>query len=170
MDNIYVQILWVVCGVVTIGAAFWAHRDRRARLAGRAGTGILFVIGGAMVHVYNLITDVDYTDFADPAHFAWVTDTWRSVVGPNQLLFIGLLAGFEAAVGILTILGGRRTQLGYAGVIAFYLALWLFGWIETFWVIAQLPALVFLLRAELVTDRQAVPEFVEDRVPVAAIR
>jgi hypothetical protein len=86
------------------------------------------------------------------------------------LLFIGLLAGFEAAVGILTILGSRRTQLGYAGVIAFYLALWLFGWIETFWVIAQLPALVFLLRAELVMDRQAVPEFVEDRVPVAAIR
>jgi hypothetical protein len=30
-----------------------------------------------------------------------VTDTWRSVVGPNQLLFIGLLIVFEAVVGIL---------------------------------------------------------------------
>lgn len=34
------------------------------------------------------------------------------------------------------------------GVIAFYLALWLFGWIETVWCIAMLPPMLLLLRAE----------------------
>lgn len=170
MDNVYVQILWVVCGVVTIGAALFAHRDRRARLAGRAATGTLFVIGGALVHVYNLVTDADYTEFADPAHFSWVTDTWRDVVGPNQVLFIGLLAAFEVTVGVLAVLGARTTQVGYAGVIGFYLALWLFGWIETVWVITQLPPLAFLLRAELMGTRRTVPTLIEDRVPAAAGR
>jgi hypothetical protein len=59
-----------------------------------------------------------------------VTDVWRAVVAPNQVLFIGLLVVFEATVGVLTLSGGRRTQLGYMGVIGFYFALWLFGWIE----------------------------------------
>ena len=84
----------------------------------------------------------------DPAHFTWVTDAWRAVVAPNQLFFIGLLAVFEAIVGVLAVSGGRRTQLGYVGVIAFYLALWLFGWIETVWCIAMLPPMLLLLRAE----------------------
>lgn len=88
---------------------------------------MLFVIGGALLHVINLATGGDYTEFADPAHFQWVTDAWRAVVAPNQLLFIGLLIVFEATVGLLVISGGRRTQAGYIGIIAFYLALWLFG-------------------------------------------
>lgn len=152
MNNVFwvvFQILWVACGVVTIGASVWAHRNTRARYIGRGAVGVLFVIGGALLHVINLATGGDYTGFADPAHFAWVTDTWRSVVGPNQLLFIGLLAVFEGTVGVLAILGRRWTQIGYAGVIAFYLTLWLFGWFETVWVIVMIPPMVLLLRAEL---------------------
>jgi hypothetical protein len=48
---------------------------------------------------------------------------------------------------VLTISGGRKTQLGYLTVIAFCLALWLFGWIETAWVLIMLPAVLLLLRA-----------------------
>ena len=103
--------------------------------------------GGALLHVINLASRSDYAGFADPAHFAWVTDAWRAVVGPNQVLFIGLLVVFEATVGALTLSGGRRTQVGYMGVIGFYLALWLFGWIETVWVVIMLPPML-LLRAE----------------------
>jgi hypothetical protein len=46
---------------------------------------------------------------------------------------------------------GRRAQnqLGYLAVIAFYLALWLFGWIEAAWVLVMLPAMLLLLREEL---------------------
>jgi hypothetical protein len=142
------QVVWVVCGVVTLVAAVLAGRSGRARLAGRVAVGVLFVFGGALLHVINLATGVDYTDFADPAHFGWVTDAWRAVVGPNQMLFIGLLVLFEAAVGLLVLIGGRWTQLGYLGVIGFYLALWVFGWFETVWVLLMLPAMLLLLQAE----------------------
>lgn len=64
----------------------------------------------------NLATDADYSEFADPAHFAWVTDAWRAVVAPNQMLYIGLPVVLEASVGILILSGGRRIQLGYVGV------------------------------------------------------
>lgn len=76
------------------------------------------------------------------------TDAWRAVVPGNHLLLIGLLAVFEATVGVLVMSGGRRTQLGYAGVLAFYSALWLFGWFETVWILAMVPAVLVLLRAE----------------------
>jgi hypothetical protein len=33
-------------------------------------------------------------------------------------------------------------------VIAFYLALWLFGWIEAIWCLAMIAPMVLLLRAE----------------------
>jgi hypothetical protein len=142
------QILWLACGVVTLGASVLASRSARARYAGRVAVGVLFIIGGALLHVVNLATGGDYASFADPAYFTWVTDAWRAVVAPNQLFFIGLLAVFEAMVGVLAVSGGRRTQLGYMGVIAFYLALWLFGWIESVWCIAMLPPMLLLLRAE----------------------
>jgi hypothetical protein len=85
------QILWLACGVATIIAATLAGRSSRARYLGRAAVGVLFVIGGALLHVINLATGVDYAGFADPAHFAWVTHAWHAVVAPNQVLFIGLL-------------------------------------------------------------------------------
>jgi len=146
------QILWLTCGVVTIVAAVLANRSR-ARILGRVAVGVLFVIGGALLHVINLATGGDYAGFADPAHFGWVTHAWRAVVAPNQLLFIGLLVVFEAAVGVLVLSGGRRTQLGYLGVIGFYSALWLFGWVETVWCLIMLLPMLVLLRAE----RRAMP-------------
>lgn len=148
MDSAFWGILWVSCGVGTVIAAAFATRRTSARYLGRVAVGVLFTIGGALLHVLNLATDADYSEFADPAHFAWVTDAWRAVVAPNQVLYIGLLVVFETAVGILILSGGRRTQLGYVGVIAFYAALWLFGWIETVWVLAMLPPMLALLRAE----------------------
>lgn len=147
-DNIFFVSLWVVCGIATIVAGLLATRSRRWMYVGRGAVGVLFLIGGALLHAINIATDGDYTDFADPAHFGWVTDAWRAVVPPNQDLLIGLLALFEATVGVLILSGKRRTQLGYAGVIAFYVALWMFGWFETIWVILMLPPTALLLRAE----------------------
>lgn len=142
------QLLWVVCGATTLVAGLLAGRSRTALYVGKASVGVLFVVGGALLHVINLVTDVSYADFADPAHFSWVTDAWLDVVAPNEVFFIGLLALFEATVGVLTVLGGRWSQLGMSGVIAFYLVLWIFGWFETVWVILMLPPMVLLLRAE----------------------
>ena len=148
MDGILWPIVWTACGVVTAVASAFAGRSRRARYVGRAAVGVLFVLGGALVHVLNLATGVDYAGFADPAHFAWVTDAWRAVVAPNEVLFIGLLVVFEATVGVLAVCGGRKTQVGYAGVIAFYCLLWLFGWFETVWCLVMILPMLLLLRAE----------------------
>jgi hypothetical protein len=147
-DSIFFMSLWVVCGIATIIAGLLANRSRRWTYVGRVAVGVLFLIGGALLHAINLVNGGDYANFADPAHFGWVTDAWRAVVPPNQDLLIGLLALFEATLGVLILSGGRRTQLGYAGVIAFYLALWLFGWFETIWVVLMLPPMALLLRAE----------------------
>jgi hypothetical protein len=143
------QVLWIVCGRATAVAAAFASRARWARYLGRGAVGVLFLVGGALLHAINLLTDASYADFADPAHFGWVTDAWRTVVVPHQLLFIGLLVVFEGAVGVLVLSGGSRTRLGYAAVIAFYSALWLFGWIETVWCLLMLPLMLVLLKAEL---------------------
>jgi hypothetical protein len=147
-DSLFMIILWLVCGAATVVAAALAARTRQARYIGRAAVGVLFIFGGALLHVVNLATGGDYASFADPAHFAWVTHAWNAVVVPDHVLFIGLLAVFEVTAGVLAISGGRRTQLGYLAVIAFYLALWPFGWIETLWVLIMLPAMLLLLRAE----------------------
>jgi len=147
-NSLFMIILWLVCGAATVVAAALAARTRRARYIGRAAVGVLFIFGGALLHVINLATGGDYAGFADPAHFAWVTHAWNAVVVPDHVLFIGLLAVFEVTAGVLAISGGRRTQLGYLAVIAFYLALWLFGWIETLWVLIMLPAMLLLLWAE----------------------
>jgi uncharacterized membrane protein len=147
-NSLFMIILWLVCGAVTISAAVLASRNRHARYIGRAAVGVLFIAGGALLHLLNLANGGDYAGFADPAHFTWVTHAWNVIVVPNHLLLIGLLAVFEAAAGVLILSGGRRTQLGYLAVIAFYLSLWLFGWIETVWVLIMLPAMLLLLRAE----------------------
>ena len=147
-NNIIFIGLWFVCGIATIIAAVLAHRSRAARYTGRVAVGMLFIIGGALLHLLNLASGANYSGFADPAYFPVVTNTWQAVVVPNAVLFIGLLAVFEATVGVLALCGGRWTQLGYAGVIAFYLALWPFGWMETVWVLVMLAPMGLLLRAE----------------------
>lgn len=148
-------VLWTLCGIATVIAAVLASRSKWWRYAGRAAVGVLFIIGGALAHVVNLATHANYASFANPALFGWVTHTWRTVVPPHHVVLIGLLAVFEAAVGALVISGGRRTRFGYAAVIAFYLALWLFGWIETVWCIVMIPAMVLLLLAERRAARAA---------------
>lgn len=142
------ETFWLACGITTIVAGVLAGRSRRARYVGRAAVGVLFLFGGALLHIINLASGADYADFADPAHFAWVTDAWRAVVPPNVVFFIGLLAVFEATVGALVLSGGRRTQLGYVAVIGFYLALTLFGGFQLVWFVIMLPPMLLLLRAE----------------------
>lgn len=149
------QILWTACGLATIIAAAFAGRTRWATYLGRVAVGLLFLVGGALLHVINLATGADYGGFADPAHFDWVTRAWRAVVEPRQVLFIGLLVLFEAAVGALVLSGGSRTRLGYGAVIAFYAVLWLFGWFETVWCLLMVPPMVVLLRAESRATRAA---------------
>ncbi|USX54445.1 hypothetical protein [Lentzea sp. HUAS12] len=150
MQNyVFFIALWLVCVVATISGALLALRWEVGLYVGRIAVGVLFVVGGALLHVINLARGDDYAGFADPAHFDWVTRAWRAVVPPNHVLLICLLIAFEAAAGILVVAGGRWTRLGYLAVIAFHVPLWLFGWYETVYVLIMLPPLVFLLRQEV---------------------
>jgi len=159
------QVLWIVCGVATVVAGVMAARGERWLYLGRAAVGVLFLIGGAIFNFITLVFGEGYEGFADDAHFAWVTDAWGSVVTPNQGLFIGLLIAFEAIVGVLVLSGGRRTQFGYGAVIAFYSALWLFGWFTTVWAALMIPFMILLLRAERRATNRPAPLAVEGRVP-----
>jgi uncharacterized membrane protein len=154
-DIVWVQIFWSMCVLVALVTAVLASRHRLARLTGRIAVGVLMLMGGALFNAVNLATGGDYAGFADSAHFGWVTAAWQAVVAPNQQLLIGLLVVYEAAVGVLLLLGGRRTRLGYVGAIGFHLALWLFGWFVTIYVLIIVPALVLLLRAERRADHTA---------------
>jgi hypothetical protein len=143
------KILWLVLGGVAFVAALRAGRSRKALYVGRAALGLLYIGAGALVNAVYLATGVDYSDFADAAHFAFVRDTWRSVVAPNQGVFITLLVIFEAVVGALILSGGRRTRVGLSGAILMHVGLLPFGWVLSVWSIVMLVALVLLLRAEM---------------------
>jgi hypothetical protein len=163
----WVQIFWSACVAVAIVAAVLAHRSRRVRYVGRAAVGLLMLAGGALVNAVNLATRGDYAGFADNAHVGWVTTAWSSIVARNQLLFIGLLVAFEAAVGVLILSGGRRTQLGYVGSIGFHLALCLFGRFVTIYALVILPVLALLLHAK---RRPATVTAAPDAIPAAGDR
>lgn len=142
------MIAWPVLGLTTLVAGVMAHRHPRAVLVGRWALGILYVLAGALVNLVYLTTGTDYADFADASFLPFVRDTWASVVAPNQELWIGLLIVFEALVGVLVVAGGRRTQLGMVLVMAFHVALMLFGWFFWAWSVPMLVAVGLLLRAE----------------------
>jgi hypothetical protein len=104
-ENTWVQIFWLACVATAIVASVLAIWSRRARYVGRVAVGVLMLVGGATFNAANLALGQTYADFADQAHFGWVTGAWRAVVAPNHYLFIGLLVAFEAIVGVLILSG-----------------------------------------------------------------
>lgn len=156
-------IFWVTFGVATFIACVLASRSRRARLVARAMWGVDMLIGGALLNTLLLAVGTDYSAFMDGSWFRWVTDTWRAVVAPNQVLWIGLLILFEAAVGVLILSGGRWTRLGLLGAIAFHVALGVMGPGVTLYALPMLVALALLLRAE---RRAAAPAPPPQKPPV----
>ena len=86
------KIMWLVLGGTAFVAALRAGQSSRARYIGRWAIGILFVVFGSVVNGVYLATGADYYEgFAKPAPFAFVRDTWESLVLPNQGFFISLL-------------------------------------------------------------------------------
>jgi hypothetical protein len=114
---------------------------------------VLYVAAGAAVNTFFLLRGDDYAEFANGSAIAFVRHTWRDLVVPHHELWIGLLVVFELCVGILAVLGGRRTQLAYLAAIAFHLALMSFGWGFSLWSLPMIAALVALLRGERQLER-----------------
>ncbi len=143
------EIVFFALAIPAFIADVLAGVSDRARQIGRICTGLLMLLGGAAVNAVSLGVGVDYADFADDAKFGWVTDAWRAVVPPHDVLLIGLLVVFEATVGVMILSGGRLAQVGLVGAIAFHVCLALFfSWFFTVYGLAMLLPLVMLLRAE----------------------
>lgn len=140
---------WVVLGVV-VWAGVRSRTDLRALRVGRLAMAALYLGAGALVNAVFVLRGDDYADFAAGSYLPFVRDTWASLVVPNHHLFIGgLLVAFEAAVGVLALLGGRRAALALIGAIGFHIALLGFGWGFFLWSLPMLVGLVLLLQAQL---------------------
>ena len=99
--------MWLVLGATVVVASVFAGRSERARLVARAALGVLFLVFGAVVNVVYLVTDWDsFAEFGEMSQFAFVRETWASLVAPNTGVFIGLLIAGEATAGILVLCGG----------------------------------------------------------------
>lgn len=141
-------VIWVACAVVIVTAAARAGHHPSALVTGRRALAVLYLGAGAAVNAFFLARGDDYERFADGAYVSYVRRMWRSLVVPDHHLFIGALIAFEAAVGVLALIGGRRTQLAYALAIAFHVALLSFGWGFYLWSLPMIAALATLLHAE----------------------
>jgi hypothetical protein len=143
------KIMWLVLGGVAFVAALRAGHSPRAMLVARWALGILSLVFGAAVNGIYLVLGTDYyADFADPSPFAFVRDTWSSLVVPNTEYFISLLIVAEAIAGALILGGGRRTQVGLVALIGFHVGQLAFGGVLWIWAPVMLVALALLLRAE----------------------
>jgi hypothetical protein len=143
------KIMWLVLGGVAFVAALRAGSSERARQVGRWAVGVLFVVFGATVNAIYLTVGTDaYAHFADASPFAFVRDTWASLVAPHQAFFITLLILAEATAGALVLAGGRMTQLGLASLMAFHVGQLAFGGVLWVWAPLMLLTLGLLLRAE----------------------
>ncbi len=141
--------MWLALGGTALVAGVRAGRSRRAMYLGRAALGLLFIAFGAVVNGVYLAMDSGYYDaFADRSPFPFVRDTWESLVVPHLGVWITLLILFEAAAGVLVLLGGRWTQAGLVALIGFHVCQLAFGGVLWPWATVMMAALALLLRAE----------------------
>lgn len=143
------KIMWLVLGGVAFVAALRAGTSASARHIGRWAVGVLFIAFGAAVNAIYLTVGTDaYASFADASPFAFVRDTWESLVVPHEAFFITLLIVAEATAGVLVLAGGRTTQLGLTSLMAFHVGQLAFGGVLWVWAPFMLVTLGLLLRAE----------------------
>jgi hypothetical protein len=120
-----------------------ARAARRTGLARRfVGSFFLFTAG---VHLGMVAADAQvYRHFADAALVPLVRDAWAEVFMASPSAWGLVVMAGELTLGLLLLAGGTWARVGWVGVIAFHVALMLFGW--GFW-IWSVPVLVFLVVA-----------------------
>ena len=115
----------------------------------RLGIGGFYLVM-AGINIGVVVSDSEtYRHFADQGLFSFVRDGWLNIVMAAPGLWIGLLAAGEIAIGIALLAGRRRwTLAGYTAIIAFHLALVLFGWWILVWSGPVLLLMALVLRRE----------------------
>jgi hypothetical protein len=94
----------------------------------------------ALVHIGIAGTDAQaYRHFADDALFSFVESAWRDIFMADPAGWALVVAETEALLGAALLMGGVWARIGYAGVLAFHVALMTFGWGFWLW---SVPAIV----------------------------
>jgi hypothetical protein len=94
-----------------------------------------------------------YRHFADSGLFPFVRHQWQDIVMAAPGVWIGLLAAGEILIGAALVAGGRWTLVGYTAIVAFHVALVLFGWGVLMWSVPVLLLMAVAIRRELVARR-----------------
>ena len=108
----------------------------------RAVVAVVYLVG-AGVHLGIVAADpTTYGGFADAGLVGFVRTGWREVFMAAPERWGLVVAAGEATLGVLLMIGGRAALVGWAGVLAFHVALLLVG----FWAwVYAVPAIVVLL-------------------------
>lgn len=107
-----------------------------------------FFLWTSGIHVGIVAAGTDYyRPFADGA-VPFVRTAWADVFMATPALWGLAVALGELAIGLLTLRGGRWTELGLTGAVLFHLCLLLFGWGLALWVVPALSVLLPLLARE----------------------
>lgn len=141
------QAGWLLLGAMTIGGALGARRSLRSYRLALGALSALYLGLGAAANAAFLLVGSTYAQFAEASQFAFVRDTWESLVVPHERLFITALVLFEAAVGVLLLVGGRARQVALVLIAAFNVAVLAFSWWYAPWSVPMVVAVVLLLRA-----------------------
>jgi len=106
---------------------------------------------GAFVHVFLALTrSGSYRPFADAALFGWVYTAWQDIFMAHPTLWALLLAAAELTIAVLLV---KAPRAGYVAVVAFHLALMLFGWGFWLWSVPALAVAIPATRHAFRADR-----------------
>jgi len=108
-----------------------------------------FYLSMAGVHLGIVAADPEtYRQFADGSYLGFVRTGWDTVFMAHPAVWgLALFAG-ETVLGMCLLAGGRWAKAGWIGVIAFHLALMLFGVGVWLWCLPALAVLVPVARAD----------------------
>lgn len=83
-----------------------------------------------------------YASYGEAASMEWVSRLWAQIFMANPAFWGLVAAGLEVLIGVLLLVGGRASRLGWVAVAAFQVALILLGWGYLFWIVPALAIAV----------------------------
>ena len=115
---------------------------------GRSALAALYLASAGVHCVLATVDPEAYRHFADHAVVPVVAAAWRDVFMADPDAWGMTVALGEVLLASALLMGGSWRRLGYAGVIAFNLALTLFGWGFWLWSAPALALIVPLALAD----------------------
>lgn len=122
-----------------------SRRSRRPPGFTVAAGGFYLCMAG--VHIGMVGADAQvYASMDDTSPWGFVKDGWTDVFMANPEFWGLFAAALEITLGVLLLVGGRPARVGWIGIIAFQVAVLLFGWMYLWWSIPAITVLALAAR------------------------